>query len=59
MRGTAMTATSTPRPTSQTIMIARRGYRSASPDSSRLPANTGTTLAANVSAASSADWVRL
>ncbi len=53
-----MTATSTTRVRSQAIMTRRRGNRSARPESVIPPMNAGTTLAAKVTAASSAEWVR-
>ena len=56
--GSAITATSAPLPSAVTIMTWRRGSRSARPASVTPPTNVGTTLAANVTAASSAERVR-
>src|SRR5215467_11529081 len=55
---TAMTATSATRIRSQAIMTRRRGSRSARPERAIPPTNDGTTLAAKVTAASRAEWVR-
>jgi hypothetical protein len=58
MPGQAMAATSTARLRSQTIITARRGSRSASPDRVTPPTDMGTMLAANVTALRKAECVR-
>ena len=57
MPGSAIISTSAHRITSQAIMTARRGYRSASQASVTPPTKVGTTLATNVTAASRAERV--
>ena len=56
--GTIITATNAARTRSQVIITRRRGSLSAKPDRNTPPTNVGTTLAAKVTAASSAEWVR-
>jgi len=56
--GTIIAITSAHRSRSQVIMTVRRGNRSARPPSVTPPMNSGTTLATNVTAASSAEAVR-
>lgn len=58
MPGSAMTATSAARPRSEAIITARRGRRSASPDSTAPPMKTGITPITKVTAAKNADRVR-
>ena len=56
--GTAISAASTIRARSQASITARRGSRSAKPDSRIPPMKLGTKLTAKVSAASTAEPVR-